>query len=320
MKTKLKCFAVIVILFTAVTAAAFASEPDPRDYSRGFFWVIEGLENTVYLLGSVHIATEEIYPFSAAIEDGFANSRNLAVEVNVAYADDEAIASLAARMLIDPESNRVLADYLSAELYALVADAFEALGIRGDFYDNVYPWVVFLLLPMYMAMDFEALEEEILFGMDMHFLIRAMEEEKNIIELESFDSQMDALASLSLELIEYLLLEALTPEDGSVTFEEQMEAARAEFMFLLETVRNGDDQALIEMYGLSGEEELNPLIAEFNDKLIRGRDLLMAEKIDGFLQGEYNGNYFVIVGAAHMLGEGGIVDLLERMGYEVTRR
>ena len=43
----------------------------------------------------------------------------------------------------------------------------------------------------------------------------------------------------------------------------------------------------------------------------------MTSAIRGFLNGR--GTVFVVVGAGHMVGPGGIVDLLRKAGYQVFR-
>jgi uncharacterized protein len=53
------------------------------------------------------------------------------------------------------------------------------------------------------------------------------------------------------------------------------------------------------------------------EKLIYKRNRNMARKIEGFLG--TNGTYFVVVGAAHLLGDRGIIQLLREKGYTVEQ-
>ncbi|MNO04822.1 TraB family protein [compost metagenome] len=50
------------------------------------------------------------------------------------------------------------------------------------------------------------------------------------------------------------------------------------------------------------------------------RNVKMTEKIEGYLKGKDSSTYMIAVGAAHMLGEKGIVTLLQEKGYTVTRK
>jgi uncharacterized protein YbaP (TraB family) len=52
-------------------------------------------------------------------------------------------------------------------------------------------------------------------------------------------------------------------------------------------------------------------------KLVYERNINMAEKIEGYLRTK--GNYFVIIGAAHLVGEKGIIEILRGKGYRVVQ-
>ncbi|MCP4647045.1 MAG: TraB/GumN family protein, partial [bacterium] len=74
---------------------------------------------------------------------------------------------------------------------------------------------------------------------------------------------------------------------------------------------NGD---ILEMEALTLEEiEGNPELKPINEKLLDERNFSMVERIEEFLQDDET--YFVIVGAAHLVGENGIIRLLEESGY-----
>jgi len=47
------------------------------------------------------------------------------------------------------------------------------------------------------------------------------------------------------------------------------------------------------------------------------RNAGMANRIREYLNSG-KGDYFVVVGAGHLLGEGSMVDLLQQQGYQVT--
>lgn len=53
------------------------------------------------------------------------------------------------------------------------------------------------------------------------------------------------------------------------------------------------------------------------DPLLGHRDEEMYKKIEKFLI--TRDSYFVAVGAAHLIGEGSIIDKLQKHGYEVVR-
>ncbi len=71
-------------------------------------------------------------------------------------------------------------------------------------------------------------------------------------------------------------------------------------------------EALI-FQSINEEPELMPVY----EKLIDERNIQMAAKIEAFLK--TNNRYFVVVGAGHLVGKGGIIDRLRKKGYVVEQ-
>lgn len=78
--------------------------------------------------------------------------------------------------------------------------------------------------------------------------------------------------------------------------------------------KSGNDEQLLEMTNSFSDDE------EYNQAMLIDRNIGMAEKIDGYLKSGKNEEYMIVVGAAHYLGEHGIVKLLEDKGYTVVRK
>ena len=81
--------------------------------SIGFFWKIQGANNIVYLLGSIHLGDNAIYPFSEKIMLAFDSSSNLVVEVDIATLSEDDMAYIQAMQMVDYENGETIADYLS---------------------------------------------------------------------------------------------------------------------------------------------------------------------------------------------------------------
>jgi uncharacterized protein YbaP (TraB family) len=67
---------------------------------------------------------------------------------------------------------------------------------------------------------------------------------------------------------------------------------------------------------LEAEMSGTPADQRVKELVLRKRNAAMAEKIEGLLK--LPGTSFVVVGAAHLGGEGSVVDILKRDGYEMT--
>ncbi len=48
-----------------------------------FLWEVSSESNTVYILGSIHLARKDIYPLDPVIEDSFAKADYLVIESNI---------------------------------------------------------------------------------------------------------------------------------------------------------------------------------------------------------------------------------------------
>jgi len=82
---------------------------------------------------------------------------------------------------------------------------------------------------------------------------------------------------------------------------------------LIEAWENGNVVKTEEilMRGLEQYPEILPIV----DKIFYQRNIKMAAKIENYL--DTNDTYFVVVGAGHLVGEKGIVQLLKKKGYSL---
>ena len=73
------------------------------------------------------------------------------------------------------------------------------------------------------------------------------------------------------------------------------------------------------MYQLLFEDMANENVAiiELNERLYFQRNIKMTRSIKSYLK--QKGQYFVVVGAGHLIGDKGIVQLLKNAGYRITR-
>lgn len=125
-----------------------------------------------------------------------------------------------------------------------------------------------------------------------------------IIGLESSQSQLNMFNNFSDRIQEEMLI-------GSIIsfYVEEEPVADLSDMWI-----EGDVDMLTEMAVQTQKGD-----AEYYKAMLQDRNVLMAEKIDAFLKDGKNETYFVVVGALHMVGEHGLVTLLEGKGYTVTR-
>jgi hypothetical protein len=139
---------------------------------------------------------------------------------------------------------------------------------------------------------------------DYHFLARA-QGKKRILELESLDDQLNLLSGFSDKEQERFLLYTL----------KTLSSMDSQVGSMVRAWASGDAQAMESI--LSEASQLDASLAPIVGKLFDERNMRMTSKIEGYLNS--NGSYFVIVGAGHLVGKRGIVELLKNKGYGVEQ-
>ena len=141
------------------------------------------------------------------------------------------------------------------------------------------------------------------YGLEQHF--KAKVDNKQVLELESFDMQLDLLFNQPLDLQIQLLADTLE-------LEHEIEPILAEMLGAW--LAGNDDDLLMLIQQQSGNSGLSQA---FNKRLLDDRNVGMAKTIGRYL--DTTGTYFVLVGAAHFIGKSGIVSLLEQQGITGQR-
>jgi uncharacterized protein len=159
-----------------------------------------------------------------------------------------------------------------------------------------------------IAMTMAALKLEKLgfdpnFGIDRYFADRATLSGKPTGGLETAEFQLDLFDRLSARQQELLLRQSLKEMD-------HLESNVAE---LVEAWKSGD-VATIEKHLLVGMRDY----PEIHRKIIDDRNQSWLPQIeDSLLRGE---NALIVVGAAHLVGKNGIIELLKDRGYRVEQQ
>ena len=268
--------------------------------TKAFIWKVTSNTTSVYMLGSVHVAKPDIYPLDDTIEDAFDDADYLVVELNPKEANLLYASLLVAKYGSYPEGES-LKDNIGEELYDEFKAKVQSPDINVELSLEQYrPWVLLIAgaQSLYKSLDYEAES-----GIDMHFIERAVKKDKEIIELETIDYQITQLSSIP----DGVIVKAILADIGKDP-EEEINA-------IFDTWADGDSTELTKMI-FEGLEQ-DPGIKPMYEKLYFERNLKMAEKIEEFLSG--TDVYFIVVGAGHLVGENGLVNLMERSGYQVEQ-
>jgi hypothetical protein len=259
--------------------------------------------NTVYILGSVHSATSDLYPLNEVIEDAYDLSKTLVVEIDIINtSQEEAAQLLMEKGMYLPGDN--LKKNISDNLYFQLSERlmeFDDSGILLNTMTLFEPWVVAITIA---DLDYIELGYDVEYGIDVYFLNKAESDGKDILELESAEYQLDIFDSLPDELQIMLLEDAV---ENPIT-EEELER-------VFDAWNTGNITTMEEI--VFGGINENPMFRSLNEKILDERNVRMVDEIEGFL--EDDDIYLIVVGAGHLVGENGIINLLAKKGYKVRQ-
>lgn len=267
---------------------------------RGFMWEVENNGTTVYLVGSIHIGEDSFYPLRPEFETAFKDADYLGVEIDLSKSADDAHTKLIMNMGMYQDGT-TLKDHVSSETYAKVGKILEDNGMKANALDAYKPWVVESSISTLKSMKAGYQADA---GVDLYFIKKAIERKIPVMELESYESQLSMFNGLSKELQEKNLNKTM----------DSVGVLQDDIKKMGEMWKTGNDDQLLE---LTNSLATDP---EYNKALLIDRNVKMAEKIDGYLKSGKKEEYFIVVGAAHYLGEHGIVKLLQDKGYTVVRK
>ncbi|MCK4980940.1 MAG: TraB/GumN family protein [Candidatus Delongbacteria bacterium] len=272
-----------------------------------FLWEVENGKNKAYLLGSIHIMPEDTYPLDDKIESAFKEADVLVVEVDITKIDQGKIQAFIAEKA-SYEEGKSLQTEIPADMYKSLSEKFEELGVPMAQIDIYKPWFVSMTLGLLGLQKLNVTAGQ---GIDLHFLNQANEKEMEILDLETAGAQLEILASNPDQVqIDYLQYSIDDYEQSTVVFMEMLDAWKT-----------GDTEKMnkvskVKMLELG--EEL-PGIIDFYNKLFTERDEKILQKIIEHLENEDDHVYFIIVGALHLVGEDGLIKLLNDKGYKTKQ-
>lgn len=286
-----------ILLWVVLLVVSFSFQAEAAD-RKNFLWKASSGKATVYLLGSIHFMKKDSYPLNRKIESAFDGSGSLVVEANV-----NDIGRLDIFKLTEGAfylNGDTLEKHVSRETLELVKRETAALGLPFEIINLQRPW--------FLAMSLTSLElvksgYDPALGIDMHFLAKAGG--KTIIELESLDYQIGLFSNFSDREQELFLLHTL----------KEIKQLSKETDAIVNTWKEGNAGAIEAL--LSKSIGGNPQMAGIHEKILFERNRNMADRIQDFLKTDRT--YFVVVGAGHLIGNKGIIELLKKKGYSIEQ-
>ncbi len=262
-------------------------------------WQASSDTGRVTLLGSVHLAFPEVYPLRDAIMQRFAQADALVVEVDITGQGAVEIQRLMLRDGVLPGQETV-EQYLSPSVWQDLLRYLGEQALPVDQLVRLKPGLLATTLSTLRLVEYGMQPEH---GIDRYFLMSAGNG-LPVIELESAAEQV----SLLLDFPDPGLLLAQTLQ--------QLDDMEALIDPLYQAWLEGDAERLDQLL-LVEERENHPQFELIYQRMFDQRNRAMTQRLTELLAS--SGEYFVVVGAGHLVGQEGIIAQLQRAGFTVSR-
>ena len=289
---------VAAVLAVVVSVAAPVAAQNGRSGGRNFLWKVQNARGVVYLAGSVHALSPDIYPLNPAFQRAFDASGTLMEEIDLGDAG-QLTSSL---MLLGKgvyQDGRTFDQMVSKETAALVADRLKDT-VPFEMLKPMKVWMVDLMLEAVSAQK-EGLDPNL--GLDKYFFDKAAAAGKPVVGLETAESQVDRLDRMPAAQQEQMLLSTLKDLDT------QKNSVRE----IVTEWQRGDATAL-EKTLLAGFRDYpaayTSLVVERNRNWLPQIEACFGKPMP----------CFVVVGAAHLVGPDGLLAMLQKKGYRVDQQ
>jgi hypothetical protein len=281
----------IILFLTTLTIVSYGQ----KKYN-SLSWKISGngLEKDSYLYGTFHTADKRVFEFKDGVEEAFNQADTYAMELNMDSVDKGAMMKA---MVMD--SNQTLKTLLTEKDYQMVNQFFiDSIGMSLFLFNKMQP---FMTTQMVVMKDLKSEQES---ALDLYWFNKAKKQGKQLVGLETMVEQINTFKSISVEKQAEQLVK-------SVKDYGKVEAMNMDEM--VEIYQSGDlDRLMLEMDRYSEESKMET--EDFNEKFLYRRNINMADRVVQYLK---KGSVFIAVGAAHLPGEKGVIELLRAKGYTI---
>jgi uncharacterized protein YbaP (TraB family) len=277
----------------------YAAAAETLRHGQGLLWQIAYEAKPVaHIFGTMHSADPDVLALPKPVMEAFRTAPSLSVEVIL---DEGAMQRVSAAMRL-PKGQH-LQDFVPPDVFSRAAAAAEPLGWQPIHLSRLKPWAVAMLI------SFEPEDRRRKNGrlpLDLWLMEVARARQKPVYALETLSEQVNVFDAMpTQDQVAHLRAVAVpVPEKRRIMAALKDAYLRRDIESIMLAMR--DD----------GRPEERSSRAKIDKRLLDDRNHRMVERM---LPRFDEGGAFIAIGAAHLPGENGVLALLERKGYTVTR-
>jgi len=296
-----KLFAALIIVLVASckssqksTAPQTVQLDEPLANDKTLLWQVSGngLTQPSYVFGTIHVIKSEDFFTGQNVLKKLRQSENLVLEMDLDNVRSMEVA--AASILPD---NKTIKDFVDPDDYLLLESFFaDSLGYPMALFKTAYARLKPFFLQQMIYIRF--LGDNVM-SYETEFLEQTRDQNIKVIGLESLNEQLSFIDVMSIEEQYEGLLRAIRESSQQNAYLDT----------LVEAYKDKDIHKLYELVASNDE------FKDISNTLIDERNQNWVPKLENAFR---SGRTFVAVGAGHLGGEKGILQLLRDRGYEVV--
>ncbi len=292
----LKVSSMALILFFIISY----SEPIEADGldAHPAIWKLDNGNAQVYLIGSIHLLPPELKWYGGKIKKMLDIAEEVVFEVNMTserQAQARAI-TIQNGMLRNGDK---LSNYITEDEYVFLQKVIPKLGISLKVITNFQPWFASIALSVGAVIN-EGWDPEA--GVDRYIQKIATQRRLKISDLETIEVQMEALYNHPLDVQANMLKDTIN----------ELKDIRKLTLEMIDVWASGNESRLVDTFLEPMQEQ-----AELYAKIITNRNKSWIPLLEDFAK--KNQVTIIVVGTAHLIGDGGVVELLRQKGYDIKR-
>lgn len=263
------------------------------DEANSLLWKVSGngLQKPTYIFGTIHMICEESYIWSDVMQRSFQQTEELCLELDM---DDPKLMNEIAMGLLDKDGKQ-LKDYFTAEQYAKVSAYVKSkMGMPIGLFATIKPVGLEMMLT---SESMKSCDSPIAY--EQKLMEKAAAAHREVIGLETVEDQLNALESMPKDSVISDIMEMVSGDENQAREYKELVTAYSK-------------QDLTELRRLIQQQDGGGMMME---DLLENRNKKWAEKLPELMKSK---SMFVAVGAGHLPGDGGILNLLRKKGYTVT--
>lgn len=285
-------------------------EADEVPYGKGLFWKIEKEDrNPSYLLGTMHVSDKRVLKMKEEVKPYLTKAKILYKEIGNTYREYREYVNMRYR-----DDGKTLDQYLSEDLYAKALEVAELIEIEEKQFKEFELWFVYELMngaPWYRGKDKEEKDsdnnsEPVL---DTQLGRMALKNDVKVQPLEQTRTRANLIWDRPAQIYLEAIKRALANTDIIEDIAERREAGIQTYL----------DRNTAQMYNRMEEHLKDEPLEIYDIEKVAMLDKRNLNMVNGMTPGLVRGNSFTAVGALHLPGEKGILNILVQRGYTVSR-